>query len=401
MSKKKTKLPEVGQLAVFTGFTGEVEDNPDFAEYLTKGDSYEVGAFTPGKEETDDDDGTEDTYTLSVANPEYSPDKRKSKNNQPSLGVVVFPDELKLAKDQIKKEEPAGKTEETKKTPAKKQATKKETTKDEEKPEEETEETKPKAKAKAKSKAKPKLKPIKEEKGTPEAVADKDLLILTADEEDAGIREICEESDDICALAREAAEDAHLSDFRLGGIMYHVRASGAYRDADERYAGKKGFGLWSEEVLGIKYRKAMDLSNIYAQFCKHGIGSSTVAQLGWSKCIQIARVMTADNADELVSLAGESTVADLQETIKETYTGGEGTKPLVKKVRFKFALEQDAGTVIAELFTLATESLGLDHDNDVFEHIITEWAAEHLEVAKTKKVKTKTKKAKKSKKSDK
>ena len=218
-------------------------------------------------------------------------------------------------------------------------------------------------------------------------------MVLTAEEEDEDILELCSESEDICALAKEAAQDSALSDYRLGGILYHVRLSGAYQEQDERYAGKKGFGLWSEEELGIKYRKAMYLTDIYTKFSKFGIDSSKVAELGWTKCMEVARVMTSENAEELIELADDSTVEDLKETIRETYTGETTSKPAVKKVRFKFALEQDAGTVVAELFGMATESLGLDHDNDVFEHIITEWAAEHLEVAKPKKSK-KTKKSK-------
>ena len=148
-----------------------------------------------------------------------------------------------------------------------------------------------------------------------------------------------------------------------------------------------------QDMLGIKYRKAMYLTKIYARFNKHGVGSDVLAELGWTKCSYLVNVMDDDNVDELVELAKSSTSRDLQDTIRASYTKDGETKPIVKRISFRFSLEQDAGVAVAELLELAEEHLGLDHSNEVFETVITEWAIEHLDVAKVRKLANKAAKA--------
>jgi hypothetical protein len=110
-------------------------------------------------------------------------------------------------------------------------------------------------------------------------------------------------------------------------------------------------------------------------------------EIGWTKAKEIARVMDEGNAEDLVELAQESTVEDLKDSIKESYSSGTGGSPAVRKVKFSFSLEASDAVLITNYIEDAKEQLGADNLNEVFEHIVTEWASEHLEVSKTSKTK--------------
>lgn len=153
----------------------------------------------------------------------------------------------------------------------------------------------------------------------------------------------------------------------------------AYQEVDKKYAVKGGWQLFIDEQLpGLGYRKAMHLIDIYYKFNLFGIDSAKVAELGWTKCSKIAQVMTEDNAEELVELAAESSVADLSATIQESYkeVGGEkGDKR--KKIAFKFRLWDDQAEGVKLVLETVSKSMGFKDPSDAFEHVIMEWAAEH------------------------
>ena len=357
-----------GDEVKFKGFSGK--EIPAFGELLVKRSTYVIDAFI------DEDEENEPYYNIKVDNPGFDSTKRKSKNNQPEVVISVFDDEIKAVK-KSKAEKKAAK-EAAKAAKVEEAAAKTEA-------EEEAEAPAPKKKAKAKKKA-------KKEKKADSGKADselKDLDILGEGEEDQDIVDLVEDTDDICELARELADEQAISAYRLGGVLYHVRISGAYKEAGDQYAGRAGFGKWAEDMLGIKYRKAMYLTKIYARFNKHGIGSEVLAELGWTKCSYLVNVLDDDNVDELIELAKSSTSRDLQDTIRASYTKDGEKKEIVKRVSFRFSLEQDAGVAVAELLEMAEEQLGLEHSNEVFETIITEWAIEHMDVSKVRKLTSK------------
>lgn len=173
--------------------------------------------------------------------------------------------------------------------------------------------------------------------------------------------------------------DAEVLNYKLGGILYHLRLGKSYQEVDKKYAVKGGWQLFIEEQIpGLGYRKAMNLIDIYYEVNLHGIDPAKVQQIGWAKMAKIAQVMTAENADELVELAETSTVAVLTDTIKESYkevgsTAGEKRK----KIMFKFRLWEDQATGVDEIIKATQESMGFKDPSDAFEHIVMEWAAEH------------------------
>jgi hypothetical protein len=175
-------------------------------------------------------------------------------------------------------------------------------------------------------------------------------------------------------------------DYKLGGVLYHVRLSKAYQKVDKKYKENGGFGLYVKEHLNIEYRKAMYLIDIYYKFNLYGIDSAKVSALGWTKCSKIAAVMSEDTAEDLIELAETSSVADLTDAIKESYKAEGGTKGTVKKrVTFKFRLLEEAGTAVTEVIEQAAKDMGLKNLDDAFEHIVMEWAAEHQNVKPAKK----------------
>ena len=363
---------KVGQLVTFTGFTDADEDMPDNGDLLVEGEDYEVSAVNDhGKDE-------EESYHILADNPDYDSKKRKSKNNTPTIPVDVFANEIAALEDEDEEEAEEEVEEEapvTKKAPAKKKTTAKKPAA-----------KKPAAKKKTPAKkpaAKKKTKLKETEEDAPKVEAEKGMIILQEHEEDETVLAMIEESEDICELAKEQCEENAHADYTLGGILYHVRTSGEYKELEEEYAANKGFALYCEEELGLKYRKAMYLIDIYTKFNRFNISGEKVGELGWTKSSVIAGAMNDDNAEELIELAEESTVTQLKDSISESYsTKGASAGEKVKRVGFRFSLVEDAGAAIAETFQAAKEMLNVDNDNDVFEHIVNEWALEHLNVKK-------------------
>ncbi len=370
-------------------FVGFAEDEiPENGENLIEDEIYEVFKVS--------EEGDDTSYFLQVDNPEFDASKKATKKNPEFVYVNVFEDEVAAVEDdeeeteeEVEEDETEEETEEeeapapkAKKAPAKKAAAKKETTK-----------AKPgrKAKAKTEEAAAPKKRgrPAKvkteEEEGDPDL---KGLTILERDEEDEDILAMVEDGD-VLELAKELVAESTTTEYRLGGILYHVRVSKVYKELDPSYAEIGGLQLYIQEQLGMEYRKAMYLVDIYTKFSKAGIHGDRVGEIGWTKAKEIARVVNEENADALLEAASESTVNELKETIKESYSrDGKETRPVVKKTTFKFRLVAENGEAIEDYLLQAQEMLGHAKLDETFEHIVTEWATEHLN-AKPAKAETK------------
>lgn len=386
-----------GSTVKFVGFT-EGEDPPDNAELLEAGTEYRVADALPPE-----DAGDEWTYELEVENPDFDDSKRATKTNPRTLTVAVFPEEVEAleaeaedeAEDEEVEEQQTAAPKTTKKRASKKKAATKKTV------------TKKKVASKKKAATKKAAAPVEvdEEGGIYDPHTDpelKDMIILSDDEEDQEILTLVNEADDIVELAREQADEAAMSDYRLGGVLYHIKLQKSYKEVNGgEYAVKKGWESFLNKEIGIEYRKGQYLIDIYCKFNKFGIGHEAFATLGWTKASQISRVMTEDNAEDLVALAEDSTVSELKESISESYSHVGATKGTpVKKVTFKFRLVEDSGVTVRALLEQAMQSLGYENESEAFEHVITEWAQDHLDVTAMKKAKSAARKAKTAAKSD-
>ena len=375
MATKKSKFA-VGGFATFVEYS---EDTPEDQQFMQPGESYKIV-------EVND---KEESLALEVPNPDFNAKKPVSEKNAKTITVDAFFDEVTPGEAPEDEPEEVEAPKAKGKTAAKGKAAKAEVEEDEA---EEVEA--PKAKGKAAAKAAPakkvaaKAAPVK----TTKVVAGKkvkDKAEAAAAEEEDKYGDLTEdrENEEVLALidgadldevARELVEETSALDYKLGGVLFHIRKSKSYRDVDARYNENKGFELYVQEQLGLEYRKAMYLIDIYYKFSMHGIDATKVSELGWTKCAKIAAVLTEDNADDLLELAATSTVEELKDAIKEGYTtegGSVGDRK--KKVTFKFKLFEDAATGVQETIEGVCKQMGFKDPSQAFEHIIMEWAAEH------------------------
>lgn len=202
----------------------------------------------------------------------------------------------------------------------------------------------------------------------------------TLEEEDEEMLALINENEDLLDLAAELCAEGAALDYRIGGVLYHVRSTKQYQSLDDKYKENGGFAQYIKDHLNIEYRKAMYLIDIYYKFNLYGIDAAKVQELGWTKCSKVAAVMTEENAEDLIALAETNTVADLNDNIKESYSksaAGASTGETRKKIMFKFRLWQDQAVGVSEVIQAAANKLGCKTLDDAFEHIVMEWAAEH------------------------
>ena len=405
MAKAKAKF-NVGGTVKFLGYQDDV---PADEQVLEEGKVYTVVEVNP----------EDKSLVLETENPDFNPKKKESESNPQTLMVDVFEDEVEEADEDS--EEEADETEEVEEAPkakaapakakAKAKAAPAEEEADEDEDEEGEEEEAPKAKAKAKpaakaktaakpaAKAKTAAKPaakakVAEKKAAPSSKAEKPEEVEqypALENEDEEITALVEGAESVLELAEELVEEGAELDYKLGGVLYHVRLSKEYQSLDARYAENGGFGLYVKERLNVEYRKAMYLIDIYYKFNLFGIDAEKVKEIGWTKASKIAAVMSEDNAEELVELAEKSTVADLQDTIKEDYVEKGGSKTAgekKKRVTFKFRLFEDQASLVTEVLNTVAKDMGVKDLSAAFEHIVAEWAAENLNLKPAAKAKT-------------
>lgn len=377
MSTKSKKaenaaLLKQGDKVVFTEFAVESEDEyPENHECLEEGMAYEIAQVNP---QSNDDDLS---YTVLAPNPNFDSSKRASKKANPEfVEVVLYHDECVPAKQEAEK--PAATV--TKKTATKKTATKKTVAK------------------KKTSKPKPKEdEEVNDEDLVDEYDPHKDpelakMILLEESEEDADVMAMVgevETDEGLVELAKDQADEANLADYRLGGILYHIRVSGLHKKIDEGIYDikRKGWEKFIQDKIGIEYRKAHYLIDIYTKFNKYGISGDVVAEIGWTKASKISAVMTGKNATKLVRIAQTSTVEELKEAIRQYK--GDSEKNVVPKTTMKYRVDEDAGEALEEIFEQAEEYFDNDDHNVIFERIVVEWAQDHLSVSGVKKATSK------------
>jgi hypothetical protein len=118
------------------------------------------------------------------------------------------------------------------------------------------------------------------------------------------------------AVARKVDE----TKFTLGGVLNHIYSEGIHKTAG--YDGKRGFANYCETELGIEYRKAMELRNIYMIYAQAGVDETRLFEIGWSKAKELARLSVdtlRSNFNALAEFAVAHTRDELIEYIRTTY----------------------------------------------------------------------------------
>lgn len=374
-----------GDLVTFKGYAEEPEEGE---KLLTEGEQYEVVEVN----------AKEKAVVVRIDNPDFNAKKKESDTNPKTILLDIFEEEFTVpAKG--KAAAPAKAAAKVSPLKGKKVAAVEPEEADDDADDadeadaDEVEAPAPKAKAKAapaKAKAAAKA-PAKKAaaKAAPakakvkakavEVVEDTDPYgDLDEDNEDQEILGLVNDAEDILDLAKEVSEEASAIEYKLGGVLFHVRKTGAYKELDDRYKEKGGFSLYVLEQLNVEYRKAMYLIDIYYKWNKFGLDATKVAAIGWAKAAKIAAVMTEDTAAELLELAENNTVADLIENIKTSYkeVGGEKGEKKTLKV-FKFRLFEDQAASVEEVLNSVASAMEFKTLDQAFEHIVMEWATEH------------------------
>jgi hypothetical protein len=199
--------------------------------------------------------------------------------------------------------------------------------------------------------------------------------------------------------------DAQQSFFYLGGVLNKLYRemdddSGlplfcSYQDASgKNYENSKdGFEVFLKDNFGTEgelssMRKAQYFMAIYDSFSNLKDAPKLIAELpkvGWWKAARLAQYITDDNATQLVQIAQEQTDVQLTETLKTQYTtegntakGTAASRHTIKRTTFTFKLYEDAGVALELILKAAGKQLGMQDTSQVFEHIVQEWASEHL-----------------------
>lgn len=221
------------------------------------------------------------------------------------------------------------------------------------------------------------------------------------------LTEILADADNDVVVAGTKLQDAAAENlFFFGGVLGTAykgaafRALGDYDDTVENDKPKYGTGWdrFCQENFGLGGRKADGLIRMYRQFA--GIPGldlkalSSDKKLGWVKLERIATVITADNAQKLLTDARDMNVEEVREMIRTDFVaGGEGGEsrtsgPRIKRVTVTARFFEDQAEGVVMVIGKAKDQFGYSTDEQALEHIIMAWANDHLDektVAKARK----------------
>jgi hypothetical protein len=124
-------------------------------------------------------------------------------------------------------------------------------------------------------------------------------------------------------LISELMDETEVTFFRLGGILSIVQANGWYAP----YA---SFREFIEQKHGLSYRKAIYWIEIYNRLSNSGIPWVKVKDVGWTKLQIIASVLTLENVDEWVTVAGAQNTLTLTEAVKNAKAKAAGSSGAIE-----------------------------------------------------------------------
>lgn len=349
---------EVGMNVRFLGYGDDV---PEEDRILEENAVYQIVSFT--EPEGDDPGGNPAVAVEGVEGP-----------------VEVLPEEIEVVEDEPAPVKPAAKTAPAKAAPAKTAA---KTAPAKTAPAKAA--TKPAAKtapAKAAAPAKKTAAAKKEPEPEPEVSAE-DPDTPDLENEDAEVLALIEGQEDLIAVAQDLEARAATNEYQFGGVLYHVKKNKSYLNVDggDAYAEKGGWEKFLQDYFNIEYRKAQYLIKIYVHFNLAGIedAAATVAQIGWTKAKTIAEELSKEGANtgELIELATNSSVVELQQAIQSSKEVG-GTKGEIKKVvTLRFRYMEEEGASITAVLDAAKEQFALKDQAEALSKIILDWGAEN------------------------
>lgn len=157
--------------------------------------------------------------------------------------------------------------------------------------------------------------------------------------------------------------------FEVGGALFVVQINGWF-------APYPSFKDFVEQSIGIRYRKAVYLVEIYEAMANVKIEWSKFQHLGWTKMRRLAKVVNAANADEWIKIATEHTSSEIEELVRKHLAGElkatKGSKPEHSKT-LKFHADQFE--IVNKAIERAREQSGTKYDSAAFELICMDYLA--------------------------
>lgn len=173
-------------------------------------------------------------------------------------------------------------------------------------------------------------------------------------------------------LARELVHSAEFNYFKLGGILSVIQDKGWWQES-----GYQDFRSFVEAEVGIYYRKAMYLIQIYRDIADSGVEWAEVAAVGWTKLKEISPYLAPDNVQEWVERAKNMTVVQLSDYIKSLKGGSdhkasEQASSAVTTMTFK--LHSDQKDIVRGALDVAKQKSGTEFDSVALEYICLEYS---------------------------
>lgn len=177
-------------------------------------------------------------------------------------------------------------------------------------------------------------------------------------------------------LIDELVHTRGYNDFRLGGILAMIQDKAEGEGGESWLDGHESFEDLCDKRFNIEYRKARYLISIYKNLVEKQIPWNTVKDMGWTKLVIVADVITAKNAEQWATRAAKMSAATLKEAVSKAKEKGSSAKdtdidqtPAVKQVLFK--LHKNQYTNVRKALDLAKEVGKTEHDTVALDYLCT------------------------------
>ena len=195
--------------------------------------------------------------------------------------------------------------------------------------------------------------------------------------------EIAEDGDDAIAAAKRLVETAEKTYYTLGGVLAVISRKNLHEGVKVKgefpYQGQPGFKQFCLDHLGVDYRKAQYLINIYEAFTNAGLTEAKIGSIGWSKARHLVAILEAepDAAEKWIETAKASSTDQVIEAVKTRLekigAKQHGNSRKTRTVTCKFVVHEDEGKVVQEALAMAKEQGDLKDDSEAFAYIVKEW----------------------------
>lgn len=142
--------------------------------------------------------------------------------------------------------------------------------------------------------------------------------------------------------------------------------------------GYDSFREYTEDELGLNYRKARYYVTIAQVVKRLKIPWVDIREIGWTKMRALVPILNEDNVADWLERAANNTVEVLEESVKdfkEIERVGEDKKPVALKLR----LSQDAASIVLDSIEKAKKMIETESVEMAIEHICYQWYMENDE----------------------